>query len=236
MENVNATIFVAKHVKERAMEMFDWQNPGLYVVPNYVNTERLSVPKVKEAAKQIGILGVVPMRKRMDRALKLLELIRKNDSEFKLSIKGRLPKDYPWMLAGRKEELEYYEKQFGQIENNPNLSENVSFEGYTNTISEWYAKVGFVLSPSDFESFHYTIADGVASGALPIIWPWEGSDDIYPSEWIIKNTEEAAKRIKEYKENKNKKNIVEKNKMIIKEKFGLKNIFKKLEGFIDKNE
>ena len=231
MENVDATLFVAKHVKERAMEMFDWQNPGLYVIPNYVNTERLNVPKVKEATKQIGILGVVPMRKRMDRALKLLELIRKNDSEFKLSIKGRLPKDYPWMLAGRKEELEYYEKQFGQIENNPNLSENVSFEGYTNTISEWYAKVGFVLSPSDFESFHYTIADGVASGALPIIWPWEGSDDIYPSEWIVDNTKDAVKRVIKYS-NASSKEIeasIDRNHNYIVSSFGMEKVFDELE-------
>ncbi len=236
MENVNATIFVAKHIKEKAIEMFNWQNSGMHVVPNYVNTERLNVPKVKVAAKQIGILGVVPMRKRMDRAVKLLELIRENDTEFKLSIKGRLPKDYPWMLAGRKEELEYYEKQFDNIENNSHLSKNVSFEGYTNTISEWYAKIGFVLSPSDFESFHYTIADGVASGALPIIWPWEGSDDIYPNEWIVKNTKYAVERIIEYEKNENKENIVDKNKKIIEERFGLKNIFKRLEGFVDKNE
>ena len=232
MENVNATLFVAKHVKEKAMEMFDWQKSGMHVVPNYVNTERLNVPKIKEAARKIGILGVVPMRKRMDRALKLLELLRESNSEYKLSIKGRLPKDYPWMLAGRKEELEYYEKQFNAIENNPRLSENVSFEGYTNTISEWYRKVELVLSPSDFESFHYTIADGVASGALPIIWPWEGSEDIYPEEWIVKDTQDAGKRILDFYKNGNKRKIISENKKIIEDRFGLKNIFEKLEGFI----
>lgn len=231
MENVNATIFVANHVKQKAIELFNWQNSGMHVITNYVNTERLNIPKLEESSKQIGIMGVVPMRKRMDRALKLLEKIRKLDSEFKLSIKGKLPKDYPWMLSGRKDELSYYEKQFDDIENKTYLSNNVNFEGYTNTISEWYRKIGFVLSPSDFESFHYTIADGVASGALPLIWPWEGSKEIYPKEWIVKDTKDAAKCIIRYNnaKPKEKRSIINRNRNYIVSSFGMEKVFDELE-------
>jgi hypothetical protein len=90
-----------------------------------------------------------------DTIFDLLEEIGRLDSEFKLSIKGRLPKDYPWMLSGRKDELNYYEKQFDDIENKPYLSNNVNFEGYTNTISEWYRKIGFVLSFLSYSSFYF---------------------------------------------------------------------------------
>ena len=97
----------------------------------------------------------------------------------------------------RKEELKFYQTQYDRIKREESLSSAVSFEGYTPTIASFYSKTDFVLSPSDFESFHFTIADGVSSGSIPIIWPWDGSTEIYPEDWVVSSTEEAAQRILE---------------------------------------
>ena len=88
--------------------------------------------------------------------------------------------------------MDYYDKQYKRIQTSKYLIDAVEFEGYTLTISEFYTKIGYVISPSDFESFHYTIADGVSSGNFPVIWPWEGADELYPEEWVIKDVEDAA--------------------------------------------
>jgi hypothetical protein len=61
---------------------------------------------------------------------------------------------------------------------------------------EWYAGIDYVLSTSDFESFHFTVADGTASGCMPIILPWEGADEIYPKEWVVNDAPSASIKIK----------------------------------------
>jgi hypothetical protein len=104
----------------------------------------------------------------------------------------------------------------------------VTFEGYTTTIASWYQKIGFVLSPSDFESFHFSVGDGVSSGAVPVIWPWEGADVIYPSSWVIEDTEQAAIRIMEYASGGGTNPQEERNRDYIAENYGCDVIFMKL--------
>ena len=55
--------------------------------------------------------------------------------------------------------------------------------------------VDHILSPSDFESFHYALADGVLSGCHPVVWPWEEAAAIYDPDWIVHSVDEAAERI-----------------------------------------
>ncbi len=62
---------------------------------------------------------------------------------------------------------------------------------------EWYAGVDYVLSTSDFESFHFTVADGAAAGCVPVVLPWEGADEIYPRNWISPSVIQASNWIKE---------------------------------------
>jgi hypothetical protein len=52
-----------------------------------------------------------------------------------------------------------------------------------------------VLSVSDFESFHLSVAEGAASRAVPVVLPWQGADSIYPAEWISRSPSAAVDRI-----------------------------------------
>ncbi len=60
---------------------------------------------------------------------------------------------------------------------------------------EWYRSIGVALSVSDFESFHLTIADGAASGALPALLAWDGAEYIYPKDWISPSVDALAERL-----------------------------------------
>ncbi|MBT7378236.1 MAG: hypothetical protein HN820_08785 [Candidatus Marinimicrobia bacterium] len=194
MDNVKKIIVVAEHVRLEAIKLFDWDEEKLIFIPNFIESERMKNEHKNTSLKKIGIVGVVPERKRLDLALDLLEELRKTDDEWSLVIKGKLPHDYPWMLAdSRRMELKYYDKQYKRIKTSKYLGDAVEFEGYTLTITEFFIKLGYVISPSDFESFHYTIADGVSAGNFPVIWPWEGADGLYPREWVIKDVKSAAK-------------------------------------------
>ena len=126
----------------------------------------------------------------------------------------------------RAKEMEFYSSQFERIDNDPLLKSSVSWDEYSISLSSWYRKIGYVLSPSDFESFHYSIADGVASGAVPIIWPWDGAKEIYTDDWVIENTEDALSTILSTDFG-SKEQI---NRKLIEEKYGLEAIFSKLEN------
>jgi len=227
---VDKFVFVADHVREEAIELFNWDVESTIVVPNYVDVNRLNQDKFPTANKTIGIIGIVPQRKRLDRALNLMKRLVQEDPSWKLIIKGKDPRNIEFMKApNRAKEMEYYSSQFERIDNEKHLKSSVSWDEYSISLSSWYRKVGYVLSPSDFESFHYSIADGVASGAIPIIWPWDGAKEIYTADWLIQNTEEAANHILNTEIS---LDTIKSNRELIREKYGINFIFGELEKLL----
>ncbi len=230
MSRVKSVIFVADHMRELAQEKFNWKSHRLVTIPNFVNTNNFWHPKNQVASKQIAIVGVVPyLHKRIDRALNVVEKLRKEDREFRLIVKGKLPKDIPWMKTHEKE-LVLYEKQFERIRNEELLRDGVIFSEH-GPLSQWYRDVGAILSPSNFETFHYSVAEGASSGALPVVWDWEGARQFYPEEWFVQSEDEAVERILKTlgtSFSSYDKTAVA-NKDYIEENFGLVTIFQKLE-------
>ena len=189
--SVDRFIFVGELIRSAAIISHGVPGDKALVVPNPVDTRALDRPKEVGAEFAVGFVGMVPRSKRLDRALDVLEELQKVDSRFHLRIKGKTPEDYPWM-ANRPEEMKFYDAQFDRIErlNRANPG-SVTFDGFGADMADWYAKVGYVISTSDFESFHLTLADGAASKATPGALSWPGSDLIYPLDWLAA-TEELA--------------------------------------------
>lgn len=195
VENFESVIFVGPHILRQGIT----KNPALkkngVVIYNGVDVETLqSVPRKQTNGKVLGFVGIVPQRKRFDLALDILRELRKDDSGYILRIKGKRPEDFPWM-ANRPEEMAWYETQYRRLEEDPLLKGAVIFDAHGNDMPEWYAGVDYVLSTSDFESFHFTVADGAAAGCVPVVLPWEGADEIYPGEWVHPDFSAAARGI-----------------------------------------
>ena len=74
------------------------------------------------------------------------------------------------------------------------MADGVVFDGFGGDVGAWLRKVGWVISTSDDESFHLAPAEGMASGAVPVVRDWPGADTIYDSHWI-KQPEEMAQWI-----------------------------------------
>ncbi|WAP52910.1 glycosyltransferase [Arthrobacter sp. ATA002] len=191
---VDRFIFVGQHIADIAFRDFGLPVSKSAVVPNYVPVDRLRRDKTDDARFNIGIVGTVPQRKRLDVALDVLEMLRKQDGRYKLFVKGKNATDYPWM-KDRPEEMAFYEEQDRRISADPLLNDAVFFDGHGEDMDKWYEKIGTVLSVSDFESFHLTIADGAASGAVPATLAWDGADQIYPSGWIHASVPEMVEAI-----------------------------------------
>lgn len=181
---------VQRNVNEK---FFDNRNVGEFF-PNYIHFDAFSLPKSTESQFALGFIGIVPQRKRFDLALDLLEKLRAVDIRYTLRVKGKLPEDFPWMKK-RTEELAYYEAQYKRIAESKLLKGAVIFDGHGNDMDTWFTKVGFIVSTSDFEGSHQAVAEGMASGCIPLILPWEGADELYPEEYVFKNTDEMVSKV-----------------------------------------
>jgi glycosyltransferase involved in cell wall biosynthesis len=192
---VGRYVFVSELVRRAAVASHGVPGARTVVVPNMVDTTGLALPKTPDAATTIGFVGMVPQSKRLDLALDVLEAVRALDPAYRLAVRGRRPEEYPWLQA-RPAEVEFYAHQLARVDAlNEARPGSVVLSPHGPDMAEWYRSVGTVLSVSDFESFHLTIADGVASGAVPAVLLWPGADLVYPRSWISGSVEELAAKI-----------------------------------------
>lgn len=199
-ESVDKFIFVSDSVRKTAIEMFGWPEGKTTVIPNFVlDNEYQPTLKNKAETIHIGMVGIIPQRKRFDRAVELLAQLLDSGKDAHLHIKGPRPEELEFMRApGRAPELVYYNEVYERIKADPELESRITFYPWGNDVALWYRKIDFILSPSDFESFHYALADGILSGCEPIIWPWDEAADLYSQDWLIDDTHNATTHILEH--------------------------------------
>lgn len=190
----SAVVFVSEHHRQSAMEMYGWPEEKCHFIANAIDTVDLDRPKLGDVRFNLGMIGINPVLKRPERALDLLSRLRAEDDRYRLYLRGHLPWNYPWMwkhALHREPYLEFFRRLAGDDA----LSSAVSFEGFGPTIANWYRKVGWMLSPSQRESFHLAPADGMASGTVPVVWERLGAAAIFSERWTHASTEEAAQFI-----------------------------------------
>lgn len=196
--NIDHISYVSQIILQEGQEKFGFPEKKVSVIPNLLDGNKFTpLRKTGDAKYTLGIIGVTPSLKRLDRAIDLLEALLKEDNRFCLRIKGKNPLDYTWLLK-RESELEYYKKIYEKINRDENLRNKVLFDPPGDDVNDWLSLVGYILSPSDFESFHMAIGEGMLTGAIPIIWNWKGAADIWGEQWIVKDIEEAKKAVLEW--------------------------------------
>ena len=190
--DVDHVAFVGAHILREMAPKMALEPDAMSVVPNAVPAAHLRRPKLPGARFNLGILGISPWRKRLDLAVETLRLVREQDERFSLFVKGHLPIDY-WWIWGK--ERDRYLALTDAIAADPLLARSVVFDGWGSDVAEWFRKIGSTLSPSDFESFHLAPTEGISSGSVPVIWPWEGADEIYPDVPLVTDPADAAAAI-----------------------------------------
>lgn len=74
------------------------------------------------------------------------------------------------------------------------LRSHIEWETFDQDVACWLRGVGWILSPSERESFHLAAMQGAASGAVPLVWSRAGAADVYP-DFVVSGAEAAAHRI-----------------------------------------
>lgn len=190
---VDALVFVARHVLEQACERFGWDagDPRLRVVPNAIEPTAWAAPKLPGAELTLAMVGYAPALKRLDLALDVLDLLRARDHPYRLLVKGRAPWEYEWM-ADRGEERRYFAEQLRRIERSPNLRRAVSFEPFGADVPAFLRQAAWIVSTSEVEGHSLALAEGMASGAAPVVLERPGADEQYGARWVHANADAAA--------------------------------------------
>lgn len=192
-DNIDHISYVSKFIFQEGQKTFGFPGERASVIPNLLDRNKFTpLKKSGDAKYTLGIIGVTPSLKRLDRAIDLLEALLLEDNKFCLRVKGKNPLGYDWLLK-RQDELSYYKNIYKKINENPMLRNKVIFDPPGDDVNDWLSLVGYILSPSDFESFHMAIGEGMLTGAIPIIWGWEGAADIWGEQWIVRDIEHAKR-------------------------------------------
>lgn len=193
-KKVDKFIAITPYMLEEFHRIFEIPKYKLNYVDNLIDANQLNLPKNKDSKFNLGICGILPARKRLDIAIDLFEALWETDNRYKLFIKGKRPEEVAWLMA-RKSERSYYESVMNRIETAP-WKENVQFDGHGSDIPEWLQKIGFLLSPSDYEGSHVSVSEAIASGSIPIIRNWAGANTIYFEKYIVSSLGSAIEKVK----------------------------------------
>ena len=150
-------------------------------IKNGVDLSKIHFKKKSKGFK-LGFIAYIHPRKNFPMVLQIIKKLVDIDPRYTLYIAGRytdkLTEDY----------TNYLVKEMG-IEN------NVIFCGWVNNIGDWLKDINYVVSGSTYESFGYNIAEGMASGAKPIIHNFPGVEDIWGKDGLFNTVDEAVEMI-----------------------------------------
>ena len=235
-EKVDCFVFVTDWVRRQAIQMFGWPEEKTMVIPNFLLEDEYTFQnKTFSGAIHLGMVGIIPGTKRLDRAVDLLEQLIALGQQARLHLKGPMPHDLPFMQApGRIKELKAYDAIFARVENSPTLRGALQIHSPGNNVAQFYGQIDHILSPSETESFHYALADGVLSGCHPIVWEREDAARIFSPTWIVHTTEDATQSIIDFRtrpDHERQKTLLA-NRNLLVSRYGSSRIFSDLDQAI----
>ncbi|GAA5029518.1 hypothetical protein [Actinopolymorpha pittospori] len=196
IDAVDAVVYVGPYMGRRIRDELGWPVDKLVYVPNFVDAAALDRPKFDGARFTLGMVGITPSLKRFDLALDLLAALRREDPRFHLLVRSQMGWAHKPSWE-RPEERHDTQRSLERIEKDPLLRGAVVFDAYGRDMASWYRKVGHILSLSEVESFHAGLAEGMASGAVPVIRAWDGAAEAYGAESLSGSLDDAVARVLE---------------------------------------
>src|SRR6202035_5086980 len=180
-----------EHYAQLTREHTGWPAAKVVSLANPIDVLQLDRPKLDGAQYHLGMISVDSSRKRLDLGLDVLEELRRDDDRYLLFVKSGMPWEH-WWVWQHQEERSHFSEAFRRVQRSPLLRDAVVFDDAGPDVAAWLRRIGFVLSTSNDESFHVAPAEGMASGAVPVIRHWPGAETIYDSRGIHETPAEMA--------------------------------------------
>lgn len=175
-ERVQGIWFVNRHIQARFAEIMQ-QPPLSFVFPNLLDPSDYRFTPCAE--KRVGVVTIFTRpRKRLDRVLELAALLPDYTFTIRCDPFGGSPAMQAHYL-----ELRDREKELGlrNVEWDIRPFQTISCGYLKDDLNAFFADKSFVLSTSEHEAFHYTIAEGILCGCWPVVFDWEfgGAKDFW---------------------------------------------------------
>jgi glycosyltransferase involved in cell wall biosynthesis/Flp pilus assembly protein TadD len=177
---VEVVLFVSEAVRELFLQQVT-KPPATRVIHNGVDLDRFTIPADKKYGKRIASVGYINYKKNPALLLYCFSKIHQFDPE------------YTFHVAGTHQDPRIHLYFENYLSRHPLP---ISFDGWVEDIPAWMADKDYVISTSLFESFHYSIAEGMASGLMPLIHDWYGADRIYPNEYLFSDPDQCLELLK----------------------------------------
>ena len=168
-------------VNQSVLDLFKQQVKDVVpicIIHNGVDLDRFALPEEKITTKRIASVGYINYKKNPQLLLYAFKKIHEYDPEYTLHIAG----------THQDSRIELYFRKFMEGKKLP-----IYFDGWVEDMPTWYEDKGYVISTSLFESFHYSIAEGMASGLLPLVHSWYGSSFLYPEQFLYDDPDDCLK-------------------------------------------
>ncbi|GLY97742.1 glycosyltransferase [Actinoplanes sp. NBRC 103695] len=197
---VDDLVFVSEHLRDLVHRTIPALTaagaPRSLVLTNAMDLRRFVRPKQPGARFALGLVGVNAVAKDPLWGVEVLRLLRKHDDRYRLVLIGD---DRPTPRTAP--ERKYFQRLATAMDEL--VAEGAARRlGPTDDVPAALTEVGVILSSSVRESFHCGLAEGAASGAVPVVrdWPFfadreRGARTLFPAGWVVGSPAEAADRI-----------------------------------------
>ncbi len=166
---IDHLVLVNRSVQELLKRSVD-PRVTISVIHNGVDTEKFSIPAGKKYGKRICSIGYINYKKNPALLLYCFKAIHDYDNRYRFHIAG----------THQDPRIQIYFEHLV-----PKLQIPISFDGWVEDVPGYLRDKDYVISTSLFESFHYSIAEGMASGLAPLIHDWLGASYLYPEEFLF---------------------------------------------------
>lgn len=187
LSSVSKFVAISPHGLDDFSDRFAISRRKFELIPNAVDVRSfLGRPKERSSCSRLLMVGNVPKLKGYHRAIELLAKLRQYDSSFSLTVIGKSPEDLDWLWM-QEEERRYFELCESRIDI-LGLRSSVNTLGWRDLQNE-YSKFDVLLSLSDFEGCQVAPLEAMAAGLVPVVRPWRGARECYPSDFVVPDDE-----------------------------------------------
>lgn len=191
---ISAVVAIALHTYEDLIDKFELPRNKVHLIPNYYSVDEYQVRGENWNPYALALVGSVPRRKGLHRALEILNKLRSIDPRYTLTIFGKPPTDFGWVY-GVEAERQYYQACDDYISEH-NLADAITYPGWADIRSE-LNKFACVLSTSDFEGSHVAPGEAFCAEIPMASLNWRGAKYVYPEEFIFEDVDDIVQSIVE---------------------------------------
>ncbi len=205
-------LILVNHNVSQVLERLHSIPVGKEIIYNGVDLNKFTIHRDKTYGRKLCSLGYINYKKNPALLLYCFKAIHNWDPQFEFHVAGR----------HQDPRISLYMEHLLR-----RLAIPVRFDGWVEDVPGYLKDKDFVISTSLFESFHYSIAEGMASGVLPLVHSWPGSENIYPGQYLFDTPDDCVELVKRLMKSDRRK-LAEENRAYIAKNFSLE---KTIQGF-----